>query len=51
MTGSVELGEWNKSFLEHFTIVAFENDVIVGFGDIDNTGYLDRLLVHKDYLK
>ena len=25
-----------------------ENDVIVGFGDIDKTGYLDRLFVHKD---
>lgn len=22
---------------------------IVGFGDIDKTGYLDRLYVHKDY--
>ena len=29
--------------------VALENNVIVGFGDIDNTGYLDRLFVHKDY--
>lgn len=27
---------------------AVENDVIVGFGDIDKTGYLDRLFVHKD---
>ena len=23
--------------------------VIAGFGDIDETGYLDRLYVHKDY--
>ena len=23
--------------------------MIVGFGDIDKTGYLDRLFVHKDY--
>ncbi|MCI8733395.1 MAG: GNAT family N-acetyltransferase [Clostridia bacterium] len=23
--------------------------MIVGFGDIDNSGYLDRLYVHKDY--
>lgn len=29
--------------------MAVEKDVIVGFGDIDNTGYLDRLFVHKDY--
>lgn len=25
------------------------NALIIGFGDMDNTGYLDRLYVHKDY--
>ncbi|MGN0416243.1 MAG: GNAT family N-acetyltransferase [Agathobacter sp.] len=49
VTGNVNLNEWDKSFLEHFTIVAIENEIIVGFGDIDKTGYLDRLFVHKDY--
>ena len=39
----------NLSFLKHKTIVAIENDEIVGFGDIDASGYLDRLFVHKDY--
>lgn len=34
---------------EHYSIVAVENNVIVGFGDIDKTGYLDRLFVHADY--
>ena len=48
-TGNVNLNEWDKSFLEHFTIVAIKNEIIVGFGDIDKTGYLDRLYVHKDY--
>lgn len=48
-TGNVNLNEWNKSFLEHFTIVAIKNEIVVGFGDIDKTGYLDRLYVHKDY--
>lgn len=48
-TGRVDLQEWNFSFLEHKTIVAIENDEIVGFGDIDDSGYLDRLYVHKDY--
>lgn len=48
-TGTVNLEEWNRSFLEHFTVVAVEGDFIVGFGDIDCTGYLDRLYVHKDY--
>jgi putative acetyltransferase len=30
-------------------IVATENGEVVGFGDMDETGYLDRLYVHKDY--
>ncbi len=48
-TGKVDLCEWNTSFLKHRTIVAVENGKIVGFGDMDNRGYLDRLYVHKDY--
>lgn len=50
-SGNVDLSVWNKSFLEHNTLVAIENSIIVGFGDIDSTGYLDRLYVHKDYQK
>ena len=41
--------EWNESFLKNYTIVVIDNDEIVGFGDIDKTGYLDRLFVHKDH--
>lgn len=52
-TGNVDLTAWDKSFLEHFTIVAEEpgddGEKIVGFGDIDSRGYLDRLYVQKDY--
>ena len=48
-TGNVDLDEWNRSFLKHKTIVARADGKIVGFGDIDKTGYLDRLYVLKDY--
>lgn len=48
-TGNVDLEEWNQSFLAHNTIVAVKDSIIVGFGDIDASGYLDRLYVHKDY--
>lgn len=48
-TGSVDLEKWNQSLLSHFSVVAVEDEIIVGFGDIDTTGYLDRLFVHKDY--
>ena len=48
-TGEVDCEEWDASFKEHLTYVATENGLIVGFGDIDEAGYLDRLYVHKDY--
>lgn len=47
----IDLRRWNESFLHHYAVIAAENDIIVGFGDIDRTGYLDRLYVHKDYLR
>lgn len=50
-TGHVDLEKWNQSFQEHFSLVAIENEIIIGFGDIDKTGYLDRLFVHRDYQK
>lgn len=48
-TGSVDLHSWSRSLLEHYSLVAVEGGTIAGFGDIDKTGYLDRLYVHKDY--
>lgn len=48
-TGKVDLEKWNQSFQEHFTVVAVDHNMIVGFGDIDKTGYLDRLFVHTDH--
>lgn len=48
-TGNINLKEWDASFLKHLTYVATEKDLIIGFGDIDETGYLDRLFVHKDF--
>lgn len=47
--GNADLEKWNHSLSEHYSVVAVENGVTVGFGDIDETGYLDRLYVHKDY--
>ncbi len=48
-TGKERLENWNKSFSEHYTVVAIKDEIIVGFGDIDESGYLDRLFVHKNY--
>ena len=46
-SGRVNLAEWDKSFLEHITVVAVENDVIVGFGDIDKSGILTGCMYIK----
>lgn len=48
-TGNIDLEQWNRSFLSNYTVVAETNRTVVGFGDIDNTGYLDRLYVHADF--
>lgn len=48
-TGKEDATRWDKSFKEHFCLVAEESGKLVGFGDIDKTGYLDRLYVHKDF--
>lgn len=48
-TGTVDLEKWNQSLEEHFSLVALDGEKIIGFGDIDDTGYFDRLFVHSDY--
>ena len=45
----MDLEAWDRSLTAHFTLVAEENGVITGFGDMDPTGYLDRLFVHRDF--
>lgn len=48
-TGQEDVDRWNRSLLEHTTIVAEWNGVLAGFGDMDVSGYLDRLYVSKDH--
>lgn len=48
-TGQVDLDGWNQSLSGHNTAVAEQDGQIVGFGDMDSAGYLDRLYVHKDW--
>lgn len=40
---------WHRSLLAHRAYVARAEGILVGFGDIADDGYLDRLYVHKDY--
>ncbi|WP_409250853.1 GNAT family N-acetyltransferase [Bacillus sp. SCS-153A] len=41
--------KWNRSFEKNFSYKAVIDNKIVGFGDIDPSGLLDRLYVHKEY--
>ncbi|EDL66321.1 GNAT family N-acetyltransferase [Bacillus sp. SG-1] len=40
---------WIRSFDENFSYKAIAKAKIVGFADMDSSGLLDRLYVHKDY--
>lgn len=48
-TGTLDFQKWNKSLSENYSIVAIVDDIIVGFGDLENFNYINRLYVHKDY--
>lgn len=41
--------EWNHSLLAHDTLVAEEDGRLVGFADLGENGYLDRLYVHSAF--
>ena len=47
--GRPDLAAWDASFRAHRTLVAVRDGEIVGFADLAQDGYLDRLYVHKDY--
>ena len=40
---------WDASLRAHRTLVAEENGSILGFADLAEDGYLDRLYVHRDW--
>ena len=49
--GAADPAAWDASFLAHRTLVAVEGETPVGFADMDESGYLDRLYVHRDFLR
>ncbi len=42
---------WSNALNKNHTLVVEQDGEIIGFGDMGETGYLDRLYVHKDYLR
>lgn len=46
---AVDRAAWGESLSAHYTVVAEREGQLLGFGDMDSTGYLDRLYVHRDF--
>ncbi len=44
-----DFSEWDKDFSEKYTLVARFDGKIAGFGNIDKSGVLDMLYVHRDF--
>ena len=45
----IDLQEWGNRFLNRFAYVAVLDDDLVGFADMTEGGYLDRLFVSADH--
>ncbi|MFD1421124.1 GNAT family N-acetyltransferase [Lactiplantibacillus songbeiensis] len=45
----VTLTAWQQSLLAHVTLVAIQDEQLVGFADMSDAGYLDRLYVQPAY--
>ena len=48
-SGTIDHVAWDLEFKRNRTFVAVEKGKILGFADMDEQGYLDRLYVHKDH--
>lgn len=45
-----DIYRWQASLNRNHTLVVEENNEIIGFADMGETGYIDRLYVKKDHL-
>jgi len=45
----MNLPELKNKLLNNYSVVAKKDGIIVGFGNVDGTGYFDCLYTHKDY--
>lgn len=45
----IDICKWDKSLLEHYSIVIEEDSIIIGFRYLGINGWVDRLFVHKNY--
>lgn len=48
-TAQMDPSKWDRRLQQHYSVVSVENGRILGFGDMDETGYLDHLFVRADH--
>lgn len=41
---------WNNSFTHKFVYIAEEKETLLGFGELEADGHIDRFYIHKNYL-
>jgi putative acetyltransferase len=46
---NIDVEKRGIKLMQHYTVVAEDDGIICGFGDIDGSGYFDHLFVHKNY--
>ena len=47
----LDVKKWEASLAAHYALLAWEKEKLLGFGDIDESGYLGRLYVAADSLR
>lgn len=47
--GHPDADRWDRSLQAHHTLLAWEENELLGFADMDTDGYLDRLYVSADH--
>ena len=45
----IDLVKWDNRLSNNYSVVVDKDSIIIGFGNVDSTGYFDLLYVHKDY--
>lgn len=45
-----DIASWERSFQNKFVFVSEENGELLGFGELENDGHIDRFYIHKDHI-
>jgi len=45
----LDVERWQQTLSKNHTLIAEQDDAIIGFADVETNGYFNRLYVHKDF--